>query len=52
MGVKHQTASSSPAGDFLTEYFKLCCRKESTEEILGRGLAEEEAKGEVTGCTV
>ncbi|KAF7656070.1 hypothetical protein LDENG_00046730, partial [Lucifuga dentata] len=29
-------------GDFLTEFFKLCCRKESTEEILGRGLAEEE----------
>uniref|UniRef100_A0A671VIU6 Rab3 GTPase-activating protein catalytic subunit n=1 Tax=Sparus aurata TaxID=8175 RepID=A0A671VIU6_SPAAU len=31
-------------GDFLTEFFKLCCRKESTEEILGRGLAEEEGK--------
>uniref|UniRef100_A0A8C3A0P0 Rab3 GTPase-activating protein catalytic subunit n=1 Tax=Cyclopterus lumpus TaxID=8103 RepID=A0A8C3A0P0_CYCLU len=31
-------------GDLLTEFFKLCCRKESTEEILGRGLAEEEAK--------
>uniref|UniRef100_A0A8C3A1K4 Rab3 GTPase-activating protein catalytic subunit n=1 Tax=Cyclopterus lumpus TaxID=8103 RepID=A0A8C3A1K4_CYCLU len=35
---------SSHAGDLLTEFFKLCCRKESTEEILGRGLAEEEAK--------
>nr|XP_020464557.1 rab3 GTPase-activating protein catalytic subunit isoform X2 [Monopterus albus] len=31
-------------GDFLTEFFKLCYRKESTEEILGRGLAEEEGK--------
>ncbi|XP_039643316.1 rab3 GTPase-activating protein catalytic subunit isoform X2 [Perca fluviatilis] len=28
-------------GDVLTEFFRLCCRKESTEEILGRGLAEE-----------
>uniref|UniRef100_A0A8C5CA70 Rab3 GTPase-activating protein catalytic subunit n=1 Tax=Gadus morhua TaxID=8049 RepID=A0A8C5CA70_GADMO len=31
-------------GDFLNEFFKLCCRKESTEEILGRGLTEEEGK--------
>ncbi|XP_078135846.1 rab3 GTPase-activating protein catalytic subunit isoform X1 [Sander vitreus] len=31
-------------GDVLTEFFRLCCRKESTEEILGRGLAEEEVK--------
>ncbi|KAM3862415.1 rab3 GTPase-activating protein catalytic subunit isoform 2-T2 [Diretmus argenteus] len=31
-------------GDFLTEFFKLCCRKESTDEVLGRGLAEEEGK--------
>ncbi|XP_069012373.1 rab3 GTPase-activating protein catalytic subunit isoform X3 [Embiotoca jacksoni] len=31
-------------GDFLSEFFKLCCRKESTEEILGRTLAEEEGK--------
>ncbi|XP_047465417.1 rab3 GTPase-activating protein catalytic subunit isoform X2 [Mugil cephalus] len=31
-------------GDFLTEFFKLCCRKESTEEVLGRGLTEEEGK--------
>ncbi|KAM6898865.1 rab3 GTPase-activating protein catalytic subunit isoform 1-T2 [Lycodopsis pacificus] len=31
-------------GDLLTEFFKLCCRKESSEEILGRGLAEEEGK--------
>lgn len=36
---------SSHAGDFLTEFFKLCCRKESPEEILGRGLAEEDSKG-------
>uniref|UniRef100_A0A3Q1CI60 Rab3 GTPase-activating protein catalytic subunit n=1 Tax=Amphiprion ocellaris TaxID=80972 RepID=A0A3Q1CI60_AMPOC len=31
-------------GDFLTEFFKLCCKKESTEEVLGRGLSEEEGK--------
>ncbi|KAM4525060.1 rab3 GTPase-activating protein catalytic subunit isoform 1-T1 [Odontesthes bonariensis] len=31
-------------GDFLTEFFKLCCRKESIEDILGRGLAEEDGK--------
>ncbi|CAL8267074.1 unnamed protein product [Lota lota] len=31
-------------GDFLNEFFKLCSRKESTEEILGRGLTEEEGK--------
>ncbi|XP_076012670.1 rab3 GTPase-activating protein catalytic subunit isoform X2 [Genypterus blacodes] len=31
-------------GDFLTEFFKLCCRKETTEEILGRGLSDEEGK--------
>ncbi|XP_042363424.1 rab3 GTPase-activating protein catalytic subunit [Plectropomus leopardus] len=31
-------------GDFLTEFFKLCSRKESTEDVLGRGLAEEEGK--------
>uniref|UniRef100_A0A8D0CE82 Rab3 GTPase-activating protein catalytic subunit n=1 Tax=Scleropages formosus TaxID=113540 RepID=A0A8D0CE82_SCLFO len=31
-------------GDFLTEFFKLCCRKESTEEILGRNSGEEEGK--------
>ncbi|XP_066543675.1 rab3 GTPase-activating protein catalytic subunit isoform X2 [Amia ocellicauda] len=31
-------------GDFLTEFFKLCCRKESTEEILGRSGVEEEGK--------
>ncbi|XP_013865900.1 rab3 GTPase-activating protein catalytic subunit [Austrofundulus limnaeus] len=28
-------------GDFVTEFFKLCCRKESVEEVLGRGCAEE-----------
>lgn len=32
-------------GDVLIEFFKLCCRKESTEETFGRGLAEEEGKG-------
>ncbi|XP_032358737.1 rab3 GTPase-activating protein catalytic subunit isoform X2 [Etheostoma spectabile] len=31
-------------GDVLTEFFRLCCRKESTEEVLGRGLAEEDVK--------
>nr|XP_033467499.1 rab3 GTPase-activating protein catalytic subunit isoform X1 [Epinephelus lanceolatus] len=31
-------------GDILTEFYKLCCRKETTEEILGRGLAAEEGK--------
>ncbi|XP_041830042.1 rab3 GTPase-activating protein catalytic subunit isoform X2 [Melanotaenia boesemani] len=31
-------------GDFLMEFFKLCCRKESMEDILGRGLTEEEGK--------
>ena len=33
-------------GDFLTEFFKLCCRKETTEEVLGRGAAEDEGKGQ------
>lgn len=32
-------------GDVLTEFFKLCCRRETAEEILGRGLPEEESKG-------
>ncbi|XP_037547652.1 rab3 GTPase-activating protein catalytic subunit [Nematolebias whitei] len=31
-------------GDFVTEFFKLCCRKESVEEVLGRGCAEEEGQ--------
>ncbi|XP_010212834.1 PREDICTED: rab3 GTPase-activating protein catalytic subunit [Tinamus guttatus] len=31
-------------GDFLTEFFKLCRRKESTEEILGRSAFEEDGK--------
>ncbi|XP_041671566.1 rab3 GTPase-activating protein catalytic subunit isoform X2 [Cheilinus undulatus] len=31
-------------GDFLTEFFKLCCRKESLEEVLGRGLVEEDSQ--------
>lgn len=38
-------------GDILTEFFKLCCRKESTEEILGRGLTEE-SKGQVLACHI
>uniref|UniRef100_A0A6Q2WVR4 Rab3 GTPase-activating protein catalytic subunit n=1 Tax=Esox lucius TaxID=8010 RepID=A0A6Q2WVR4_ESOLU len=32
-------------GDFLTEFFKLCSKKESTEDILGRAPIEEEGKG-------
>uniref|UniRef100_A0A4W6ELK6 Rab3 GTPase-activating protein catalytic subunit n=1 Tax=Lates calcarifer TaxID=8187 RepID=A0A4W6ELK6_LATCA len=31
-------------GDLLMEFFKLCSKKESTEEILGRRLAEDESK--------
>ncbi|XP_065607464.1 rab3 GTPase-activating protein catalytic subunit isoform X2 [Cyrtonyx montezumae] len=31
-------------GDFLTEFFKLCRRKESTDEILGRSAFEEDGK--------
>lgn len=34
------------AGDFLVEFLKLCSRKESVDEILGKGSAEEESKGE------
>ncbi|ETE60790.1 Rab3 GTPase-activating protein catalytic subunit, partial [Ophiophagus hannah] len=30
--------------DFVTEFFKLCRRKESTDEILGRSAFEEEGK--------
>jgi hypothetical protein len=43
LSIAHLSLSSP--GDFLNEFFKLCCRKESTEEILGRGLTEEEGKG-------
>ncbi|XP_006011569.1 rab3 GTPase-activating protein catalytic subunit isoform X2 [Latimeria chalumnae] len=31
-------------GDFLLEFFKLCRRKESTDEILGRSAFEEEGR--------
>ncbi|KAK3568274.1 hypothetical protein QTP86_002770 [Hemibagrus guttatus] len=31
-------------GDFLLEFLKLCSRKETTDEILGRSSAEEEGK--------
>uniref|UniRef100_A0AAR2K619 Rab3 GTPase-activating protein catalytic subunit n=1 Tax=Pygocentrus nattereri TaxID=42514 RepID=A0AAR2K619_PYGNA len=31
-------------GDFLMEFFKLCSRKESTDEILGKNSVEEESK--------
>ncbi|XP_078084250.1 rab3 GTPase-activating protein catalytic subunit isoform X15 [Mustelus asterias] len=33
-------------GDFLTEFFKLCRRKESTDELLGRAAFEDESKAE------
>ncbi|XP_067843347.1 rab3 GTPase-activating protein catalytic subunit isoform X3 [Heptranchias perlo] len=33
-------------GDFLTEFFKLCRRKESTDELLGRSAFEDENKAE------
>ncbi|XP_024140903.1 rab3 GTPase-activating protein catalytic subunit [Oryzias melastigma] len=31
-------------GDYLTEFFRLCCRKDSVEDVLGKGLTEEEGK--------
>uniref|UniRef100_A0A673IYT1 Rab3 GTPase-activating protein catalytic subunit n=1 Tax=Sinocyclocheilus rhinocerous TaxID=307959 RepID=A0A673IYT1_9TELE len=31
-------------GEFLTEFFKLCCRTETSEEILGRNAVEDEGK--------
>ncbi|KAG8508882.1 Rab3 GTPase-activating protein catalytic subunit, partial [Galemys pyrenaicus] len=31
-------------GDFVTEFFKICRRKESTDEILGRSTFEDEGK--------
>ncbi|XP_078408591.1 rab3 GTPase-activating protein catalytic subunit isoform X4 [Cetorhinus maximus] len=31
-------------GDFLTEFFKLCRRKESTDELLGKSAFEDESK--------
>ncbi|KAF6739323.1 Rab3 GTPase-activating protein catalytic subunit [Oryzias melastigma] len=31
-------------GDYLTEFYRLCCRKESVEDVLGKGLTEEEGK--------
>ncbi|EPY79469.1 hypothetical protein CB1_000925002 [Camelus ferus] len=33
-------------GDFVTEFFKICRRKESTDEILGRSTFEEEGRGD------
>lgn len=39
-------------GDFITEFFKLCCRKESAEEILGRGNAEVEGQGRFASSTL
>uniref|UniRef100_A0A7N6B893 Rab3 GTPase-activating protein catalytic subunit n=1 Tax=Anabas testudineus TaxID=64144 RepID=A0A7N6B893_ANATE len=44
--VKVRTAENPQCllGDLLTEFFKLCCRKESIEEILGKGLTEDEGK--------
>lgn len=40
-----------PVGEAVTELFKLCCRTECTEEIPGRGYAEDEGKGQVPGFT-
>ncbi|XP_006880869.1 PREDICTED: rab3 GTPase-activating protein catalytic subunit [Elephantulus edwardii] len=37
-------------GDFVSEFFKICRRKESTDEILGRSTFEEEGR-EVTDIT-
>ncbi|XP_053522830.1 rab3 GTPase-activating protein catalytic subunit isoform X2 [Artibeus jamaicensis] len=37
-------------GDFVTEFFKVCRRKESTDEILGRSTFEEEGR-EITDIT-
>ncbi|XP_077873430.1 rab3 GTPase-activating protein catalytic subunit isoform X2 [Ictidomys tridecemlineatus] len=34
-------------GDFVTEFFKICRRKESTDEILGRSTFEEEGRGDL-----
>lgn len=47
------TCSSPHTGDILTEFLKLGSTRESTEEILGRGLMEEEGKGQQSsslGC--
>ncbi|RVE65481.1 hypothetical protein OJAV_G00117050 [Oryzias javanicus] len=30
--------------DYLSEFFRLCSRKESVEDVLGKGLTEEEGK--------
>ncbi|XP_051884475.1 rab3 GTPase-activating protein catalytic subunit isoform X2 [Pristis pectinata] len=35
-------------GDFLTEFFKLCLRKESTDEILGRSTFEDENHADIS----
>ncbi|TRZ02365.1 hypothetical protein DNTS_019010 [Danionella cerebrum] len=37
-------------GEFLMEFFRLCSRKETTEEILGRSLVDEDGKehGDIT----
>ncbi|XP_004375144.1 rab3 GTPase-activating protein catalytic subunit isoform X1 [Trichechus manatus latirostris] len=37
-------------GDFVSEFFKICRRKESTDEILGRSTFEEEGR-EITDIT-
>ncbi|XP_034042016.1 rab3 GTPase-activating protein catalytic subunit [Thalassophryne amazonica] len=41
-------------GDSLTEFYKLCCRKESTEDVLGRTLTEEENKenGDISSALI
>lgn len=46
MGLQSSCSETvSLTGDFLNEFFKLCRRKESTDEILGRSAFEEDGKG-------
>ncbi|KAM9802175.1 rab3 GTPase-activating protein catalytic subunit isoform 7-T11 [Syngnathus typhle] len=40
----HLVHVKKQSGDLLTDFFKLLGRKETTEEILGRGSVEEEGK--------
>uniref|UniRef100_A0A3P9L0P4 Rab3 GTPase-activating protein catalytic subunit n=1 Tax=Oryzias latipes TaxID=8090 RepID=A0A3P9L0P4_ORYLA len=39
-------------GEYLTEFFRLCCRKESVEDVLGKGLTDEEGreKGDISSA--
>ncbi|XP_023371620.1 rab3 GTPase-activating protein catalytic subunit [Otolemur garnettii] len=42
--VDNDVYSIFHVGDFVTEFFKICRRKESTDEILGRSTFEEEGR--------